>query len=174
MNEKQADFPTVLCYCSTFLKAEMLHVYRQLIGLRNFEPHVLTRRVENLDCFPISHLTPLQKHPLRFAQRFYWKTLRKRRIPLSRFEVKQFHAAAEQMDAALIHVYLGTEAVRLIPYLKEETRPKIVSFHGVDTSDALAQRDFERLMECTDLFLARCESLKTALVERGCPEERIR
>lgn len=166
--------PTVLSYCSTFLKKETLHIYRQIDGLKNYNAHVLTRHIENAEQFPFSEITELKKDPLRFLNRFFWKTLRKQRVPLTGYEIRQIQHLADDVDASLIHIYLGTEAARLLPYLKKERRPKIISFHGVDTSDALEQRDLEMLLECTDLFLVRSESLKKALVDRGCPADRIR
>ncbi len=166
--------PVVLSYCSTFLKPETLHIYRQIAGLQAYRPHVLTRHRENEGQYPFDAVTILKKHPFRFINRFYWRTVRKQRVPLSGYEIRQILQAADRVGASLVHIYFGTEAAKLIPYLKQEKRPKIVSFHGMDTSDALAQSDLEELLECTDLFLARSQSLKDALIERGCPAERIK
>ena len=177
INEKTQNLPRVLSYCGVFLPSEMLHVYRQIAGLKKYEAHVLTRRIRNRDQFPFPYVYELIKHPVplfRGLRRFYWKTLQKQQVPLSRYQVEQVHRLTDQVAPALIHVYLGTEAVRLIPYLKYETRPKIVSFHGVDTSNALGQKNLEKLLECTDLFLARSESLRSVLIDRGCPPEHVR
>ena len=73
-----------------------------------------------------------------------------------------------------MHIYFGTEAARALPYLRQEKRPKVVSFHGADVSSSLSERDFQALLGCVDLFLARSQTLADQLVARGCPPERIR
>ena len=35
--------PVVASYCATFLKPEMLHIYRQVTGLRRYKTFVVTR-----------------------------------------------------------------------------------------------------------------------------------
>ncbi len=176
-DEENQNLPRVLSYCSVFLNQEMLHVYRQITALKRYEAHVLTWRPKNLDQFPYPRLLKLNKNPnalFRGLRRFYWKTLKHQQVPLSKYQIEQIHKKTDQINPALIHIYFGTEAVRLISYLEYEKRPKIVSFHGVDTSNALKQRDLEKLLKYTDLFLVRSKSLKIALIDRGCPPERIR
>jgi colanic acid/amylovoran biosynthesis glycosyltransferase len=81
---------------------------------------------------------------------------------------------AAEKDAALIHIYFGTEAARALPYLQREQRPKVVSFHGADVSTSLSAAHLELLIACTDLFLARSQTLSDELLARGCPAEKIR
>ncbi len=39
--------PVVASYCTTFLKPEMRHIYRQVTGLRKWQTFILTReRIE--------------------------------------------------------------------------------------------------------------------------------
>jgi colanic acid/amylovoran biosynthesis glycosyltransferase len=73
----------------------------------------------------------------------------------------------------LVHIYLGTEAARLLPYLRREQRPKIISFHGADVSDALSDDSLKALIRHSDLFMTRSHSLRNALIQRGCDPERI-
>lgn len=165
--------PVLVSYCSTFLKPEMLHVYRQVSGINNFNHWVVTRRRENATQFPFKQLIQLNKHPLRGFRRL-WYRLQDRSIPIGRHETRQLLNLTSSKNAAVLHVYFGTEASRLLPYLCQETCAKVVSFHGADLSENLKEEEFQALLKTTDLFLARSESLVTALQERGCPEERIR
>src|ERR1700731_3382029 len=42
----------VASYCSSFLKPEMLHIYRQVKALRGVETFVVTKAVQNEELFP--------------------------------------------------------------------------------------------------------------------------
>ena len=44
---------TVASYCTTFLKPEMLHIYRQVTSLRRAQTFVMTKRVEHPRRFPL-------------------------------------------------------------------------------------------------------------------------
>ena len=44
--------PTVASYCTTFLKREMLHIYRQVSSLQNYKTFVMTKAVQNAELFP--------------------------------------------------------------------------------------------------------------------------
>lgn len=165
--------PVLISYCATFLKPEMLHVYRQVSGIVEFENWVLTRRREHADRFPFERLLVLKKSTFRIFRREFYRLLGKP-VPLGRYEIEQWLALAEAKDASLVHVYFGTEAARALPYLRRETRPKVVSFHGVDVSSALSDNDLQGLVECVDLFLVRSHTLAEALIARGCDAGRIR
>jgi len=167
-----SDMSSVMVYCATFLKKEMLHVYRQLRGLRGFVPVVVTRRRENAEAYPFEGVRVLKKAPYRIIARALHKA-RGGRVPIMWYEQKQMLEATRRTGVRLVHVIFGTEAARVCRYLRAEPLPKVVSFHGADVSEALEQRELEALMGCVDLFLARSESLKRRLIERGCPAERI-
>ncbi len=169
-----SERPVVLSYRFAYLQKGVSWLYRQVCGLNRFENIILARHLHNLDVYPYDRLITLSKDPFRQLHRYYWRHIRKKPVPLSWFDVRQIQKIVKKNQVDLIHIYVGTDAVPLIPYLKVESRPKIISFHGVDTSDALDQQDFEELVKYTDLFLARCESMRDVLVERGCPRERIR
>ncbi|PYJ08522.1 MAG: colanic acid biosynthesis glycosyltransferase WcaL, partial [Verrucomicrobia bacterium] len=42
----------VASYCTTFLKPEMLHIYRQVRSLRVYDTFVMTKALQNNDLFP--------------------------------------------------------------------------------------------------------------------------
>lgn len=167
------DRAVVISYCATFLKPEMLHVFRQVNGIDAFENWVVTRRRENAASFPYPRLVVLKKSPLRIFRREAYRLLG-RQAPLGRTEVGHLLDIAEEKRAALVHVYFGTEAARALPYLKREQRAKVVSFHGADVSSSLGEEDFSELLNCVDLFLARSQTLADQLIARGCPVGRIR
>lgn len=163
----------VISYCATFLKPEMLHVYRQVSGIDQFENWMVTRRRENASSFPFQRLLVLKKSPFRIFRREAYRLIG-RQPPLGNTEVRHLLAIAEHTKAALVHIYFGTEAARALPYLKKERRAKVVSFHGADVSSSLSDGNFAELLTCVDLFLARSQTLADQLIARGCPAERVR
>ena len=47
----EISLPVVACYCATFLKPEMLHIYRQLTSLRRVAPFVIAQKREEAERF---------------------------------------------------------------------------------------------------------------------------
>ena len=48
--------PKVASYCTTFLKPEMLHIYRQVTGLKRFRTFVVTKSRQSEDRFPFDEV----------------------------------------------------------------------------------------------------------------------
>lgn len=165
--------PVILSYCATFLPREMLHVYRQVTGIRSFDNWVITRTRANADSFPYPQLCVLRKSPLRAFRRL-WHRLHRRAVPLGAGEVRQALAFAAAHHARLLHVYLGSEALRAVPLLSRFPGARIVSFHGADLSHEFSAADYAALWRQAELFLCRSESLRRDLLAKGCPESRIR
>lgn len=93
---------------------------------------------------------------------------------MSGYEVRQLLDFARRRQAALVHVYFGSEAARVVGYLRQERRPKIVSFHGADVSRDVTGEELKAVFSVADLILCRSQSLADVLVERGCPPDLIR
>ena len=71
------DQPRVAIFCPTFLKPEMLHVYRQVAGLRKVAPVVLTFKRENADQFPFEPIRFVHRSPFRWLRRIWNVQIRK-------------------------------------------------------------------------------------------------
>lgn len=160
----------VLHYFVDFLKPEMHHVYRQVGGLRGWEAWVACKRRVHEDRFPFERIELLKRDPLRGIKRLVIK----RGPRIDAYTARELIRLRPRLGCDLVHIYFGHEAAKLLPWLERETAPIIVSFHGMDTSDLLAQADLERLQAIAKLFLARSESLVQALVDRGVPRAMIR
>jgi colanic acid/amylovoran biosynthesis glycosyltransferase len=165
--------PTIVSYCATFLQPEMLHVYRQVTGVERYRNLVVTRRRSGAEQFPYQPLAVLKKSRARFLHRTLHRVLRSHRVPLQRSEVNQLLALGRKHKARLVHIYFGTEAARMSDYLRRETRPVLVSFHGADVSAALSSAEFRLLLGHTAHFMCRSLSLRDALIARGCPPDWI-
>ena len=65
--------PIVASYCTTFLKPEMRHIYRQVTGLRRYQTFVMTReRMEEAE-FPFRDIEMIPRARKNFIKRFWLK-----------------------------------------------------------------------------------------------------
>jgi colanic acid/amylovoran biosynthesis glycosyltransferase len=55
----------VASYCTSFLKAEMLHIYRQITALRGVGTFVMTKEVQNPERFPFADIELIPKRQLK-------------------------------------------------------------------------------------------------------------
>ena len=166
-------------YCATFLKPEMLHIYRQITGLRNYKPVVFAQKRENEDKFPFADFRLFPKPPTHFLRRIWRKQVRNSPIQIYRSEVARLRAGLASSGAALMHIYFGHIAIQLLPLLREKKGlPVVVSFHGADAMVDLGKSNYlaatQEMLGLADLVLARSESLAERLVAAGCDRSKIR
>ena len=170
--------PVAAQYSATFLKPEMLHIYRQITALRAYQPLVLTQRRENAARFPFEPVVTLRRPWTRELRRFWQKTLRGGPLLISRAEARSLAFVLRESDAALLHVYFGHIGVHLLPMLRRARLPVIVSFHGADAGvDLDKPAHIKPLLEVftlATLILARSQAIATNLASLGCPPEKIR
>ena len=170
--------PRVAIFCPTFLKSEMLHVYRQVAGLKRVSPVVLTFKRENADHFPFQPIRLVRRSPFRWWRRIW--SLQIRKIPQRAYPAEvnsiTFLMAADRCQ--LLHIYFGNNGLFWLPLLRRCEVPTIVSFHGadvqVDVDSPAAKLMFGNLFACCSLVLARSESLASALVQLGCSPDKLR
>jgi colanic acid/amylovoran biosynthesis glycosyltransferase len=177
LNADTDQTPVVASYCATFLKPEMLHIYRQIVSLRRVQPIVITQKREKADLFPFDHLTIVTKPATHFLRRIWHKQLRDEPWRISRSELVALTRLLNIEDAQLLHIYFGHIAVHLLPLIRSWPRPSIVSFHGADVmvdmnKPAYRQATMEMLSGVRRV-LVRSESLRRAVMSLGCDERKI-
>ena len=168
----------VASYCTTFLKPEMLHIYRQVRSLQSYRTFVMTKWLQNEDRFPFDdvelipqpHLNPLRHGWLKFV---------KRKAPIEyRGEYQLLSSLLEKRGADLMHIYFGHTGVHLLPFIERWSRPCVVSFHGADVAAKPEIRDYGKklksLFKAVPLVLSRSHSLNQRLISLGCPPEKLR
>ncbi|MEP7015736.1 MAG: glycosyltransferase, partial [Verrucomicrobiota bacterium] len=164
-------------YCATFLKPEMLHIYRQITALERVESVVITRKRENADRFPLDQIDIVPKPALHFARRIWYRQIRDAPWQISSGELRALTGALEKRNARLLHIYFGHIAVHLLPLIRAWPNPSIVSFHGADVMVDMEKPAYldatRQMLEVVKLVLVRSESLRRAVVELGCDENKI-
>ncbi len=174
-DEPRRKLPVVASYCATFLKPEMLHIYRQITSLERVRPIVLTRKREN--DFPFSPVVVVPRAKAEFLRRIWFRQMRDAPWLISEGERRRLQRVLEREKAALLHIYFGHIAVRLLPLLRSWSGPALVSFHGADVGVDLeksAQRAaWEEMLARVRRILVRSESLRRVLLSLGAPEDKI-
>ncbi len=158
----------------------MQHIYRQISAVNRFRVMVFAQKRENEGAFPFKEVVIVPKGPWRWLRRIIQQQLLRRPLFLSHGETRRLRAELDANRCSLLHIFFGNTGVRLLPLLSDQTRrwPTIVSFHGADVLVELEQPAYRRafldMIGRVDLVLARSQSLIDALVQVGCPPEKIR
>jgi colanic acid/amylovoran biosynthesis glycosyltransferase len=175
---RSTEPPVVACYCATFLKPEMLHIYRQITSLKRVSPFVIAQKREEAARYPFDRITLVGKPPTHFLRRFWFKQLRDAPWQISEGEVRKLISVLDEQKAELLHIYFGHIAVHLLPLIRAWPRPSVVSFHGADVMVDLERPAYrtatQEMLDAVRLVLVRSESLGRALMNIGCPAGKIR
>jgi len=172
--------PVVACYCQDFLKADMQHVYRQIVSLQRWQPRVITQKRGEAERFPFAakHLAVLPPLRWRHARRWWFRAVRREPLVIPAVRVRELLEAVFRAEAGVVHVFFGHIAVMLLPFLRVCPRPVVVSFHGADAGVDLRQAAHAALLRevfaRASLVLARSEALLEDLAAAGCPREKLR
>jgi colanic acid/amylovoran biosynthesis glycosyltransferase len=173
-----STLPVVACYCATFLKPEMLHIYRQITSLKRVEPFVIAQKREETERYPFERVEIVKKPALHFARRFWFKQVRDAPWAISPGELRKLMGVLERANAQLLHIYFGHIAVHLLPLICAWAKPVLVSFHGADVMVDLDKPAYraatQQMLEAVRMVLVRSESLGRGLIKLGCPSAKIR
>ena len=168
----------VASYCTTFLKPEMLHIYRQVTSLQSYRTFVMTKALQNAERFPFQDVE-LIPEPRTNPIRHGWLKFVKQRPPIVyRGEYQMLSSLLERRGADLMHIYFGHTGVHLLPFIERWDKPCVVSFHGADVALKDDIRDYgpklKSLFKAVPLVLARSRSLADRLISLGCPSDQLR
>jgi colanic acid/amylovoran biosynthesis glycosyltransferase len=170
--------PVVASYCATFLKPEMLHIYRQITALKCFRPVVIAQKREETERFPFQPIFIVGKPATHFFRRFWYRQLQDAPWQISRAEVAQIERILSQTGAQLLHIYFGHIAVHLLPLIRHWPNPTVVSFHGADVLVELEKPHYRaatrEMLGAARLVLVRSQSLGRAVEALGCAQDKIR
>jgi glycosyltransferase involved in cell wall biosynthesis len=169
---------TVASYCTTFLKPEMLHIYRQVTSLRRAQTFVMTKKIEHPRRFPFDDIERIPR-PHRNLLRHGWMKFVERRPPLIyRGEYQMLVSILGRRGADMMHIYFGHTGVHLLPFIREWNKPCLVSFHGADVGIKQEIENYAGklrvLFDSVAVVLARSQSLADRLIKSGCAPEKIR
>ena len=168
----------VASYCSSFLKPEMLHIYRQITSLRGVKTFVMTKEVQNAERFPFKDIEVIPKRQLNLLHHGWLKFVKRKPPVVYRGEYQNLASLLERRGSDLMHIYFGHTGVHLLPFIEQWDKPCVVSFHGADVAIKPEIPNYpaklRRLFNAVPLVLARSQSLADRLIQFGCPAEKLR
>jgi colanic acid/amylovoran biosynthesis glycosyltransferase len=172
------DKPVVASYCTTFLKPEMRHIYRQVAGLQRYDTFVMTRERMCEDRYPFEQIELIPRARKNFIKRFWLKYIMRKPPVYYRGELQVLIKMLRRRPADLMHIYFGHTGVHLLPFIQEWKHPSVVSFHGMDIQPRPEQAGYDdqmrELLLTVPLVLARSKSLFSALERWGCAPHKLR
>ena len=155
----------------------MLHIYRQITGLKRCTPVVIAQKRENAERYPFEAVQIVPKPPMHVLRRFWFRQLRDQPWQISDAEVRTLLAVLSEARAPLLHIYFGHIAVHLLPLIRAWKNPSIVSFHGADVMVDMNKPAYRKatlqMLNAVTLVLVRSESLRRAVVDLGCDTKKI-
>src|SRR5258708_1507567 len=110
----------------------MLHIYRQITGLKRCAPVVIAQKRENAARYPFEPLHIVPKPRTHVLRRFWFRQLRDQPWQISDVELSELLRVLSETRARLLHIYFGHIAVHLLPLIRAWKNPSIVSFHAAD------------------------------------------
>jgi colanic acid/amylovoran biosynthesis glycosyltransferase len=167
----------VASYCTTFLKSEMLHIYRQVTALRGVKTFVMTKAMQNTERFPFDDVEIIPKPHMSLLRHGWLKFVERKPPIVYRGEYQMLSDLLDRRGADLMHIYFGHTGVHLLPFIECWDKPCVVSFHGADVvmkNGGDYAKKMRRVLRTVPLVLARSRSLADRVVELGCPADRIR
>jgi len=168
----------IASYCSSFLKPEMLHIYRQVKALRGVDTFVVTKEVQNAKRFPFPDIEVIPKRRTNLLVHGWLKFVARRPPIVYRGEYQTLESLLERHGADLMHIYFGHTGVHLLPFIQQWGKPCVVSFHGADVAHKQDIKDYpaklRRLFNAVPLVFARSQSLAERLINLGCPQDKLR
>jgi colanic acid/amylovoran biosynthesis glycosyltransferase len=170
--------PRVASYCTTFLKPEMLHIYRQVTGLRRWETFVVCRERLEAERFPFDDIVIAPVVRSNFLRRAWLKYVKREPAIVYRGEYGALAGVLAEGRADLLHVYFGHTGVHLLPFLRRWPKPAVVSFHGMDVQTRADRPGYEAslraLLAEIPLVLVRSESLRDRVLSLGADPAKVR
>jgi glycosyltransferase involved in cell wall biosynthesis len=155
----------------------MLHIYRQITGLRQCAPVVIAQKRENATRYPFEPVYIVPKPRTHVLRRFWFRQLRDKPWQISDAEVGELLTILSETRARLAHIYFGHIGVHLLPLIQAWKNPSVVSFHGADVivdMDKPAYREATlQMLNAVTRVLVRSESLRRAVVDLGCDPQKI-
>src|SRR5438105_7619436 len=168
----------IASYCSSFLKPDMLHINRQVKGLRRVKTFVMTKELQNAERFPFPDIEIIPKQRMNLLRHGWLKFVKRRPPIVYRGEYQLLASLLERRGADLMHIYFGHTGVHLLPFIQCWDKPCIVSFHGADVMLRADNPDYaaklRKVFHAVPLVLARSRSLEQRLIRLGCQPEKIR
>lgn len=147
--------------------------------MKSYRPFVLTSALVDQDQFPFDAVYCSHQ---RFAggRPGIWKIVARKIYEALTHSQKRFYTKIiTDQKAQLLHAHFGTEGYYHLGIQRKTGLPLITTFYGADVSKLPQDRPkwrkrYRRLFEIGSLFLAEGPYMAHALIDLGCPPQKVR
>src|SRR5216110_3911041 len=101
LNAQSNSRPVIASYCATFLKPEMLHIYRQITALKRCRLVVIAQKREQAERYPFEPVHVVAKPTTHFLRRFWFRKVRDAPWQISGAEFHALLRVLAKTDARL-------------------------------------------------------------------------
>lgn len=136
MNERK----NILVFNERFFQVSESFIYHCIVGsIHEFSVHLLSFKFENHALFPLSdgvihHRIPVQRSPLERMRVFFGNKIGRKESVINRRAEMYVKSILRDASIDLVHVHYGTNALSVLPLVRELGIPLVVTFHGFDAS----------------------------------------
>jgi len=151
-------------------------MYNQVKQLQRLgiEAHVVCRRTENIDQFPVANIHSFKSEPLIYQIRY--KGLRKLKF------WPQYHYLREitrRVGAGIIHSHFGDIGWANLGAVRKLKIKHAVTFYGWDVNNLPVQypvwkERYRQLFKEVDLILCEGSHMAHCIARLGCPEQKVK
>lgn len=177
VTEMNQEKPTIAHFVSQFLFLTGSWIYTQLINLKSYRSFVLTLELENQEQFPFEDVY-CYSQPVK-GNRLWQIAMRKVYEAVTHSQVHYFTDVILTQRTRLLHAHFGTEGYYRLGLQQKVSLPLITTFYGADMSKLPNtkpkwRKRYRFLFEVGSLFLAEGPYMAQALVDLGCPPQKVR
>lgn len=145
----------ILVFNHSFFYLSETFIYRQVTGIpKEFDATLMSYVFANENYFPTSNKKKHIKWSVNIIDRlitFSFKHILRKPLAVSLFTTAVIRKYLKEEKFEAIHVHFGFNATSLLPLIKEQNIPLVVSFHGIDASpEYLNQPKYKA--QLTELF----------------------
>lgn len=146
-------------------------IHSQIAGLKRYRPVVVTKRVENLDSFPVETL--YTREELSAPNRLYQRLAKKWGRPYFPF----YRDALKREGAVLLHSHFGNWGYEDIELKQDLGIPQATSFYGADiwrnATSSVWKENYKRYFAESECFLVEGNAMRNKVMSLGCPPEKV-
>ena len=146
-------------------------IHAQINHLTRYRSLVITTKKRNLDIFPVEKICSLSD--LSSLNRFFQKQY----STITGF-YPFFYKVLKKHRVSILHSHFGNRGYFDLALKQKLTIPQVTTFYGHDVSllpqEERWKRNFKDLFKEGDLMLAEGHYMKKALIELGCPDDKVK
>ena len=146
-------------------------IHAQINHLTRYRSLVITTKKRNLDIFPVEEIYSLSD--LFSLNRFFQKQY----STITGLSYPFFYKVLKKHRASILHSHFGNRGYFDLALKQKLAIPQVTTFYGHDVSllpqEERWKRNFKDLFQQGDLMLAEGHYMKKALIELGCPENKV-